>query len=65
MSIKPVLSFLKYPGSQPETADEVQMPTKGSDTSRDSTVNDFTQDRKCTYNVTLRRVCATIVAVEK
>jgi len=25
----------------------------------------FEQDRQCTYNVTMRRVCATIVAVEK
>ena len=27
--------------------------------------SDFKQDRQCTYNVTVRRVCATIVAVEK
>ena len=25
----------------------------------------FKQDRQCTYNVTLKPVCATIVAVEK
>jgi len=27
--------------------------------------NKYKQDRQCAYNVTLRRVCAAIVAVEK
>ena len=28
-------------------------------------VSNNEQDRQCTYNVTVRRVCETIVAVEK
>jgi predicted RNase H-like nuclease len=46
MSVQTVLSFLKYAGSQPMTADKSKMPAVGSDTpyrrvrSRDSTVND-------------------------